>query len=132
MSARCSTSWTVLHVVGKVHAAQAAGIPFGTKSADETGFKNVIRTTSGKFQARLFVKELNRQRPLGSFATANEAAAALAKAMADGHQWREPLIQRAKRGTVRIGSNPSPQNLHDLTASACLSVSGICAGAFEC
>ena len=70
-------------------------------SRAESGFLNVKVTTSGKFQAQLFVKAENRQRGLGTFETAEEAAVAVAHAKRAGQNWAGPTAKRAQRGTVR-------------------------------
>ena len=89
--------------------AEAISIEHLRSATSATGFRNVILTTSHMFQARIFVKELGRQRGLGTFATAEDAAAAVAKALASGPQWSEPLVQRARRDTVRLKTpNTSP------------------------
>ena len=48
------------------------------KRAGDKG--SIKKTTSGKFQPQLFIKELNTQRALGSYETVEEAAAVLATA----------------------------------------------------
>ena len=58
-------------------------------------------STSGKFQAQLFVKAENRQRGLGTFEAAEEAAVAVARAKRAGQNWAGPTAKRAQRGTVR-------------------------------
>ena len=75
-------------------------------SLKRPGDKGTIkRTASGKFQPQLFIKELNTQRALGSCDTAEEAARAVAAALAKrkrGEEVREkPKQQRATRGMVR-------------------------------
>ena len=70
-------------------------------SRAESGFLNVKVTTSGKFQAQLFIKAENRQRGLGTFDTAEEAAVAVARAKRAGQNWAGPTAKRAQRGTVR-------------------------------
>ena len=82
--------------------AEVISVEHLRSATSATGFKNVIKTTSRKFQARIFVKEHGGQRGLGTFATAEEAAAAVAKAMAGGPAWSEPPVQRARRDTVRL------------------------------
>ena len=63
-------------------------------SRAESGFLNVKVTTSGKFQAQLFIKAENRQRGLGTFDTAEEAAVAVAHAKRAGQNWAGPTAKR--------------------------------------
>jgi hypothetical protein len=76
------------------------------------GDKGTIkRTTSGKFQPQLFIKELNTQRALGSCDTAEEAAEKLAEAN-DKLKRKEavfaaPVKKQAKHGSVRCPCPPS-------------------------
>ena len=70
-------------------------------SSAESGFLGVKVTTSGKFQAQIFIKADNRQRGFGTFDTAEEAAVALAHAKRAGPNFAGPPAKRAQRGTVR-------------------------------
>ena len=59
----------------------AAGRKSSLAALKRPGDKGSIKkTTSGKFQPQLFIKELNTQRALGSYETVEEAAAVLATA----------------------------------------------------
>ena len=75
---------------------------FGTKS----GFKGVTKTSSGKFQARSLAKINGKQRGLGSFDTAEEAARAVVSASRVGHEWSKPIRKRAPRGLVSLPRFP--------------------------
>ena len=74
----------------------------------KTGFTNVILTSSGKFQARMYVPSLGGQRAIGSFETPEDAALALALAKRDGPGWRFPPRHRARRGRVRQRTRTQP------------------------
>lgn len=67
----------------------------------KSGFLGVKITTSGKYQPQIFVKELGKQRQLGSYETAEEAAQVLARAKEYGPGWNRPIRKRAERDTVR-------------------------------
>ena len=86
-------------------ARDAVDIECVRSKASTTGFRNVIMTTSGKFQAKIYVAAEKRQRALGSFATAEEAATAVVLAERAKPTWDDkPTAKRAKRGTVRAAS----------------------------
>jgi hypothetical protein len=81
-------------------------------SLKRPGDKGTIKkTSSGKFQPQLFIKELNTQRALGSCDTAEEAAEMLAEAN-DKLKRKEaiftaPVKKQAKHGSVRRPCPPS-------------------------
>ena len=81
-------------------------------SLKRPGDKGTIKkTSSGKFQPQLFIKELNTQRALGSCDTAEEAAEKLAEAN-DKLKRKEaiftaPVKKQAKHGSVRCPFPPS-------------------------
>ena len=84
----------------------AAGRKSDLAALKRPGDKGTIkRTTSGKFQPQIYVKELGRQRDLGSCDTAEEAAEKLAEAN-DKLKRKEavftaPVKKQAKHGSVR-------------------------------
>ena len=86
------------------------------------GDKGTIKKTkSGKFQPQIFVNSSGGQRALGSFATAEEAAAVLAaandKLKNDEPIWDEPVKKQAAHGPVRC---PRPHSaLHMLRHACC-------------
>ena len=86
------------------------------------GDKGTIKKTkSGKFQPQIFVNSSGGQRALGSFATAEEAAAVLAaandKLKNDEPIWDEPVKKQAAHGPVRC---PRPRlALHMLRRACC-------------
>ena len=96
-----------------------AGAAQKTKPASlkRPGDKGTIKkTSSGKFQPQLFINELNTQRALGSYETAEEAAAVLAAAN-DKMKNKEsvfmvPVRQQAKHGTVRCTCPHSALHIH--------------------
>ena len=76
-------------------------------SSAESGFLGVKVTTSGKFQAQIFIKADNRQRGLGTFDTAEEAAVMLAiikremKASTGGKLFAPPKINKPHKPRAR-------------------------------
>ena len=90
----------------------AAGRKSDLAALKRPGDKGTIkRTTSGKFQPQIYVKELGRQRDLGSCDTAEEAAEKLAEAN-DKLKRKEavftaPVKKQAKHGSVRCPCPPS-------------------------
>ena len=73
-----------------------------------TGFKYVTVTSSSKYQVKIWVKEEQRQRDLGLYNSAEEAAKAAAAALRDGLKFDKPTKSRAKRGTVRPAHSHRP------------------------
>ena len=90
----------------------AAGRKSDLAALKRPGDKGTIkRTTSGKFQPQIYVKELGRQRDLGSCGTVEEAAEKLAEAN-DKLKRKEavftaPVKRQAKHGSVRCPCPPS-------------------------
>ena len=81
-------------------------------SLKRPGDKGTIKkTSSGKFQPQLFIKELNTQRALGSCDTVEEAAEMLAEANYKLKRkeavFTAPLKKQAKHGSVRCPCPPS-------------------------
>ena len=107
-------------------------------SLKRPGDKGTIKkTSSGKFQPQLFINELNKQRALGSYETAEEAAAVLATAN-DKIKNKEPVFvvpvkEQAKHGTVCCTCPHSALHIHSraLTALNALTVSLHVAGVDE-
>ena len=103
-----------------------AGAAQKTKPASlkRPGDKGTIKkTSSGKFQPQLFINELNTQRALGSYETAEEAAAVLAAAN-DKMKKKEsvfmvPVKQQAKHGTVATLHLPALCPAYPLTSAEC-------------
>ena len=83
--------------------AMAADLAALRKPNTASGYRNVKLTTSKKrpFQAWMKDLETGKQRQLGTFETADEAAEVVAAALRDGPNFSEPAKKRNKRGTVR-------------------------------
>ena len=72
---------TARWAVNDTKTMPAAAEKTNLASLKRPGDKGTIKkTSSGKFQPQLFINELNTQRALGSYETAEEAAAVLAAA----------------------------------------------------
>ena len=103
---------TARRAVNKTKTMSAAAEKTNLASLKRPGDKGTIKkTSSGKFQPQLFIKELNTQRALGSCDTAEEAAEKLAEAN-DKLKRKEavftaPLKKQAKHGSVRRPCPPS-------------------------
>ena len=91
-------------------SASEPDVEFLRSTTTASGFKNVIVTASNKFQPRVYDKEKGGQRGLGSFKTAEEAAAKLAAFLRDndGATFGRPTEARAKRGWVRCLTRSAP------------------------
>ena len=72
-----------------------------------SGFKGVTKTPSGRFhfQARSLAKKHGEQRGLGSFDSAEEAAAAVMLNLQGQHGWQNEKAKRAPRGLVTSPSS---------------------------
>ena len=83
---------------------------------------SIKKTSSGKFQPQLFVTELNTQRALGSYETAEEAAAVLAtandKMKNEESVFVVPVKQQAKHGTVCCTCPHSALHIHSRALTA--------------
>jgi len=103
---------TARRAVNKTKTMSAAAEKTNLASLKRPGDKGTIKkTSSGKFQPQLFIKELNTQRALGSCDTAEEAAEMLAEAN-DKLKRKEaiftaPVKKQAKHGSVRRPCPPS-------------------------
>ena len=103
---------TARWAVNKTKTMSAAAEKTNLASLKRPGDKGTIKkTSSGKFQPQLFIKELNTQRALGSCDTAEEAAEMLAEAN-DKLKRKEaiftaPVKKQAKHGSVRRPCPPS-------------------------
>ena len=103
---------TARRAVNKTKTMSAAAEKTNLASLKRPGDKGTIKkTSSGKFQPQLFIKELNTQRELGSCDTAEEAAEKLAEAN-DKLKRKEviftaPVKKQAKHGSVRRPCPPS-------------------------
>ena len=103
---------TARRAVNKTKTMSAAAEKTNLASLKRPGDKGTIKkTSSGKFQPQLFIKELNTQRALGSCDTAEEAAEKLAEAN-DKLKRKEaiftaPVKKQAKHGSVRRPCPPS-------------------------
>ena len=103
---------TARRAVNKTKTMPAAAEKTNLASLKRPGDKGTIKkTSSGKFQPQLFIKELNTQRALGSCDTAEEAAEMLAEAN-DKLKRKEaiftaPVKKQAKHGSVRRPCPPS-------------------------
>ena len=103
---------TARWAVNDTKTMSAAAEKTNLASLKRPGDKGTIKkTSSGKFQPQLFIKELNTQRALGSCDTAEEAAEMLAEAN-DKLKRKEaiftaPVKKQAKHGSVRRPCPPS-------------------------
>ena len=103
---------TARWAVNKTKTMSAAAEKTNLASLKRPVDKGTIKkTSSGKFQPQLFIKELNTQRALGSCDTAEEAAEMLAEAN-DKLKRKEaiftaPVKKQAKHGSVRRPCPPS-------------------------
>ena len=103
---------TARWAVNDTKTMHAAAEKTNLASLKRPGDKGTIKkTSSGKFQPQLFIKELNTQRALGSCDTAEEAAEMLAEAN-DKLKRKEaiftaPVKKQAKHGSVRRPCPPS-------------------------
>lgn len=103
---------TARWAVNDTKTMPAAAEKTNLASLKRPGDKGTIKkTSSGKFQPQLFIKELNTQRALGSCDTAEEAAEKLAEAN-DKLKRKEaiftaPVKEQAKHGSVRRPCPPS-------------------------
>ena len=108
---------TARWAVNDTKTMPAAAEKTNLASLKRPGDKGTIKkTSSGKFQPQLFINELNTQRALGSYETAEEAAAVLAAAN-DKMKNKEsvfmvPVKQQAKHGTVRCTCPHSALHIH--------------------
>ena len=103
---------TARWAVNDTKTMPAAAEKTNLASLKRLGDKGTVKkTSSGKFQPQLFIKELNTQRALGSCDTAEEAAEMLAEAN-DKLKRKEaiftaPVKKQAKHGSVRRPCQPS-------------------------
>ena len=103
---------TARWAVNDTKPMSAAAEKTNLASLKRPGDKGTIKkTSSGKFQPQLFIKELNTQRALGSCDMAEEAAEKLAEAN-DKLKRKEavftaPVKKQAKHGSVRRPCPPS-------------------------
>ena len=100
--------WAVNDTKTMLAAAEKTNLASLKRPGDKGTIK---KTSSGKFQPQLFIKELNTQRALGSCDTVEEAAEMLAEAN-DKLKRKEavftaPLKKQAKHGSVRCPCPPS-------------------------